>query len=418
MKGALENLTDYMYLIIAIVIGGLMFYFIAQTSGLFGGSNDTTAYGDSAQVSKRIATEIEDCWAKHRGGLDSLSDVCNELQVNATQAFSEWTVTKVLDCKKIPNNKCSIGNCSFCFSPNYDGNDRVGWSVKDRNAVISISYSGSERRIMVQEISGSSLPTNNRSDNSSKVNDSCIVLDYNGNPKDKLDIVLVGWGYNESLFYPIAKSQRDTLLFFEPFKSNSRKVNIYMANVSALPNCHYCRPCRFNEISGEVECDIPNNDWNYSGCCNTSSAWTVARSCPADVVIVVQADVIDDSGLPWDYSGLWGRSNFCKNLSVLFNVTEPFNKNAIVQEIGNSFGCLNYEYTHLIAEPSQGPSYNCDNISTCPKWSGVSGTSCLGGCGYEGWYRSADDCVMNVLANNRYCPVCQLRLKELLSKYN
>jgi len=417
MKGALETLTDYMYLIIAIVIGGLMFYFIAQTSGFFSNSHDTTVYGDSSQVSKRLATEIEACWNKHRGGLDSLSDVCSELQVNATQPFSEWTVTKALDCKKMPNNKCSIGNCSFCVSPHYDDSDRLGWSVKSQNAVVSISYSGSERRIMVGEISGYSPPANNGSGNTSKANDSCIILDYNGNPVAKLDIVLVGLGINASSFYPIAKSQRDALLSFEPFKSNSKKINIYIANVSSLPNCHYCRPCRFNE-TGEVQCDITDYVWNRSGCCTTSSAWDVARACPADVVIVSEAEPIDDSILPWDFGGVWGRSNFCKNLSVLFNVTAPFNKNVILHEIGNSFGCLNYEYINTVAEPSQGPSYNCDNSSTCQKWSAVPGTNCLLGCSYDRWYRPADDCVMNAVNSTHYCPVCRSHLEELLSKYN
>jgi hypothetical protein len=417
MKGALESLTDYMYLIVAIVIGGMMFYFIATSAGLFGGAEDTHVYGDNIKVSQKIAKEIEACWNKHRGGLDSKSDVCIELEVNATQTFSEWTVTKQLDCKKMPNNYCDIGNCSFCFSPAYDNNDRVGWDVKNKNALISISYSGYERRIMVQEVSGYSPPENNSSGNSSNYNDSCIVLNYNGNPKDKLDIVLVGWGFNESVFYPIAKSQRDALLSFEPFKSSSKKINIYIANVSSYPNCHYCRPCRFNE-TGEVHCDITDYVWNLSGCCNTSSAWDVARACPADIVIVSEANPIDDSVLPWDYSGIWGRSNFCKNLSVLFNVTAPFNKNAILQEIGNSFGCLDYEYITAVAEPSQGPSYNCDNSSTCLKWSAVSGTSCLLGCSYDRWYRPAEDCVMNALNNTHYCPVCKKRLESLLDNYS
>jgi hypothetical protein len=158
MKGALESLTDYMYLIIAIVIGGMMFYFIATSAGLFGGADDTHVYGDSIKVSQKIAKEIDACWNKHRGGLDSMSDVCIELEVNATQAFSEWTVTKQLDCKKIPNNYCDIGNCTFCISPAYDDNDRVGWDVKNNNALVSISYSGYERNIMVQEVGPGQMP--------------------------------------------------------------------------------------------------------------------------------------------------------------------------------------------------------------------------------------------------------------------
>ena len=144
-KGAMETLTDYMYLIIAIVVGGLMFYFVAHYSGLFGNTQDDYVYGNRDFVSERIALEIKNCWERHRGGLDPNSDICLDLRVNATQPFTEASVTKFLDCKLIPNNKCVDGNCSFCTSNSFEDRDKVGWDVKSRSAVLEITYSGYER---------------------------------------------------------------------------------------------------------------------------------------------------------------------------------------------------------------------------------------------------------------------------------
>lgn len=170
MRGALESLADYMYLIIAIIVGGLMFYFIAHYSGLFGESKDVNVHGNGFEVSKRIAEEVKDCWEAHRNGLDPASDVCIELHVNSTEAFSEWSMTKYLDCKAIPDNNCLPANCSACTSASYADPDKVGWDVKSKAATIDISYDGYERKIMVEEVGQSqNIPASSNNSTSSCV---------------------------------------------------------------------------------------------------------------------------------------------------------------------------------------------------------------------------------------------------------
>ncbi|MGC9310433.1 MAG: hypothetical protein ACP5E4_01780 [Candidatus Aenigmatarchaeota archaeon] len=152
MKGVLETLTDYMYIIVALAIGALMLFFVAKYSGLFGADDRSVVYGDSDMVARKLAEEIEACWDKHRSGLDAESDICAQISVSFKGTLTEWKVTKLIDCKALPNSECLPANCSFCTSQYFDDTNKILWSVKSNETIIEIAYSGDERKIKVRDV--------------------------------------------------------------------------------------------------------------------------------------------------------------------------------------------------------------------------------------------------------------------------
>lgn len=152
MQGALDSLTDYLYIIVALVIGAMMFFFVTGRGSLFDSEDEAVIFGDKNYVSQRLAEEIENCWELHRRGLDSESAVCSEFRVNSTDyEFSEWSVSKELDCEFLPNAECLPGNCSFCATGGAE--DNLDWEVPlTKNSYVAITYSGSERIIKVMDV--------------------------------------------------------------------------------------------------------------------------------------------------------------------------------------------------------------------------------------------------------------------------
>ena len=85
---------------------------------------------------------------------------------------------------------------------------------------------------------------------------------------------------------------------------------------------------------------------------------------------------------------------------------------ALVHESSHSIFSLADEYVYSsdlggCTYQDMGREINCDNTASCPKWSGVAGTSCVKGCTCSNNYRPADTCVMNSpWETGAFCPVC------------
>jgi hypothetical protein len=152
MEGSLDSLSDYMYIIVALGVAFIMFLFITGKGGLFDPKDAMEIYGDSIEVSARIAKEVESCWKIHRSGLEQTSAICSQLKISSKEAVTELSVTRQLDCRLIPNIECPPHNCSFCVSETFEDQDRLKWKVENNRALIEISYSGSERAVKVREI--------------------------------------------------------------------------------------------------------------------------------------------------------------------------------------------------------------------------------------------------------------------------
>jgi len=152
MKGILESVPQFFYIVIAIVVALLLLSMTFQFFNQFKRSDELKIAGNRMDVAKKIAAYIQECWTENREGLNPNSDVCKIVNMNSTELVTEYDVTKSLDCKTIPNNKCDPNDCSNCKSSNYPDQDTVVWDVRDKESKIRISYSGSDRKIEVVQI--------------------------------------------------------------------------------------------------------------------------------------------------------------------------------------------------------------------------------------------------------------------------
>lgn len=151
MKGVIETIPSFIYIIVAVAVGIFLFSLLYNYSDLFV-QKQVVLEGDKNYIAKKIANEIENCWKQHRNGLDSVSGICKKLTIKSTDYFTEKDVTGFLDCQSIPNINCTPENCSFCISDYFDDQDKIKWFVENKKATIEISYLGFERVIKVSEI--------------------------------------------------------------------------------------------------------------------------------------------------------------------------------------------------------------------------------------------------------------------------
>jgi len=102
---------------------------------------------------------------------------------------------------------------------------------------------------------------------------SCVTVVDNGNPENKLDIVFLGDDYSAAEignFTLDINTHYQKLLSYEPFTSNSNKINIYRVDSTIDLECYY----------------------NCYGtprliCCNNSKAQKLASVCPHDEIIII-----------------------------------------------------------------------------------------------------------------------------------
>ncbi|MBN2094659.1 MAG: hypothetical protein JW727_01295 [Candidatus Aenigmarchaeota archaeon] len=477
MKGALDTLTDYMYLIIALVIGAIMFYFIARYSGVFDTSADDVLFGDTSHVSKRLAEEIELCWENHRGGLDPSSDICAEIIVNATGNFTERTVTQQLDCKQIPNNICSTGNCSFCTSESYDDQDKLKWSVGAKDALVEISYVADGRYISVRDLNVFSSDNGNTGGNTSSAGNvtALISLPVNGTQYGMDETITFkawisggkapynyGWELdgkhlgNKSV---IEVSSMDlgihtaTLKVDDAFgRSSEARVEFRVADSAGNETVgEYCIPLIHTGPSssnlnvvfvGHGYVDLSKFRSDVQNHTESLLSYSPFKE-NVNKINVYMVNLSGDLGCYYNCAGI-ARLICCDvpktktfamrcpsdQIIVLFDsetyggggyITEGISvvarseTKAAVHEFGHAFGKLydEYSYGQPTSMPEEAP--NCDESPSCTDWEGQ-GMDCIRECSYTNWYRPSDSCIMKDLGYG-FCSVCLAQIESQLDYY-
>lgn len=191
----------------------------------------------------------------------------------------------------------------------------------------------------------------------------CIPVIYNGDPKDKLDVLIVGDDYWEDTL-PQFKNDVDVvinkLLSFEPFKSQQQKINFYRIDNTYDLSCHY-------------NCGV-----DRCICCSWNYIERVAVDCPHDKVMVL----LNNN----KYGG-------CGSTSVAASYNGPQKGIVMTHEFGHTFGKLRDEYKYGYYPGYDKFPYlgdNCDPMPGCINWvdlMDVEGVGCYQGCQYEEWYR-------------------------------
>ena len=217
----------------------------------------------------------------------------------------------------------------------------------------------------------------------------CISVVYNSHPNDSIDVVFLGYGYNEfNRFDTDVNENIKVFLTTEPFKSNQDKINFYKIDKLEELNC---------ETGAWIKCD-------------EFEVKKLASYCPNDyIVILVDRNKVKDLISPV-------RSSAVSNMEKI-NTAE--NKLVVLHEFGHIFGGLADEYTdekyysNVNFDPNQYP--NCDLPPDCKEWKNVNGTGCFGGCSLNRYSRPTENSIMRSLNTEKFGP---LNEEVLINKLN
>ncbi|MFB6076017.1 MAG: hypothetical protein ABEK17_02635 [Candidatus Aenigmatarchaeota archaeon] len=139
MKKGLEvGIERIIYVIAAIVF---ILIIISITRNLLSEAEleneEITISGDKQRVVDKLSDIIEHCWDNYEESYEGR--ICYRVNVNFDGNITELDVTRKLNCESLPNNKCLIGNCSFCDSFKYEEDDKIDWrdeSIEGEGTVI------------------------------------------------------------------------------------------------------------------------------------------------------------------------------------------------------------------------------------------------------------------------------------------
>ncbi len=230
--------------------------------------------------------------------------------------------------------------------------------LKARKGKIPLTFSSKGKNAVISTFDG----TRKSSD--------CVTVLFNAQPEDALDIVFLGFGYNDQdEFAKDVKKQVNLFLEIEPFKSNKEKLNFFRID-------------RFDNMGCSME------NWIS---CDEFQVKTLASFCPNDYVVVLASrGKIRDALSPVRSSAV---SNMAK-------INTADNDLVLLHEFGHLFGGLGDEYVDEKYYSNAGLKIadfpNCDNAD-CSKWLGMNGTGCYKGCSLSGYFRPTKDSLMRSL---------------------
>jgi hypothetical protein len=221
--------------------------------------------------------------------------------------------------------------------------------------------------------------------------DRCITLVNNGDPSTKLDVLYIGDDYTQADLITFANDVtrfKNGLLSYEPFASQSNKINFYrIDNINDLG-------CSYNCAGGQsICCDMPK--------INQESVY-----CPHDQIIVI----VNNN----QYGGY-----------AYFNIGPAYSyrgdSKVGVHEFGHSFGGLHDEYSFGRTSGSTPENRaNCAWDNVCSEWSdliGVEGVGCFQTCGYTDWYRPIQYNTMMLDLGGDFNPVGKRALEQKMGVY-
>lgn len=141
-KGDIEFIQSYLYVIVALLIGALMIFFLLN---YYPRDEKAPIRGN---IAKELAKHAMECWKEVRYGMEPNARVCKIL--NITNITTEKEITKYLDCEKLPNNICIFDNCENCTSISFDDNDKLDVFL-EYGGEVKIAYL--DRKIVIASLS-------------------------------------------------------------------------------------------------------------------------------------------------------------------------------------------------------------------------------------------------------------------------
>ncbi|MBI3541723.1 MAG: hypothetical protein HY075_00390 [Deltaproteobacteria bacterium] len=211
--------------------------------------------------------------------------------------------------------------------------------------------------------------------------------------KGYVDVTFVAEGYagtkGMAQFLSDAKTYREYLLTYEPFRSNANAFRFHAVENEESLGCG-----RAASIPRLITCDV-------------SKAKRAAKKAgvPFDKIVVIVNDA--------DYGGSGGE------ISVTYNGRRG--DRVFVHEFGHSFGRLKDEY---VAYDGDGeidgkPHANCfAGKPPASEWDGTREADYRLGCTYRNWYRSSPGSLMLTLDETYFNEVSKQLLKRAIDAYS
>ncbi len=360
MKGQI-NVLPFIMIFVVIVIGATSFYFYTKTSEV-SIAISTIEYDNFIRgINQRIN---EYAFSKKQGSSESFSfnipknmeKICFIDKDNEMNQFSN----PELDLKRNLETDKNI-----FFEPNeYPSTKLEFFEVSDNplcikpiNNKISLKFESLGNKTKI-------IATNEKEIEEDK----CIALSYNGDVTEKIDVVFLGLGYDNSkeltndAFIYITNIFKDVY----PINSNFNKFNFYQIN-EPVENC---------QITNYIKC-------------NNFEVKKQASVCPNDyIIILTNRNKILNIASPI-------RSSAIQNL---IKVNTADNILVLAHEFGHGFGDLADEYVddtyYSKFDLKVEDLPNCDKLP-CESWDNVNGTSCYKGCTLSNYYRPTKNSIMN-----------------------
>lgn len=205
----------------------------------------------------------------------------------------------------------------------------------------------------------------------------CVNVIYNGDQKNKIDVVFLGVNYgNNEDFGTDVQSYINEIYSIEPYLSSKTKFNFYRID-------------EFRDLSCRETDKIV---------CDEFKVKELALKCPNDFIVVLD------------------KKNFLSMLrstaySNIVNLNTADTKTVLTHEFGHSIGGLGDEYVYGDFSGIEFP--NCD-YSPCAKWNNL---GCYEGCSSSMYYRSTESSIMKDLGDNYYNQVSLAAMNTRLGAY-
>jgi hypothetical protein len=299
---------------------------------------------------------------------------------------------------------------------------RLDWHIRERNGIFKAvkSVHINPKSSLIEVSSAENIYPSQAIHNS-------------GNPKEKLDIVLIPDGYTEDEM-PMFRSTADSILSYlfatEPIGENANAINVWTVEVPSLesgisdPNLNITKETAVNCSFNTLESD------RYLMCLHYFRLMDIALNTPFDAIIIVcNTEKYGGGGIYRHYATCAANNEYLAYL--------------VTHEIGHSiFGLADEYYTSEVGVEA---FYNTEtepwepNITSLvdfsAKWEDMLDSTIpiptpnssnfadvLGlfeGAGYmaKSLYRPSYDCTMKSVKFNYFCPVCKKAIKEMIESY-
>lgn len=194
-----------------------------------------------------------------------------------------------------------------------------------------------------------------------------------------IDLLFMSDHYNEDFgrFDADVDTMVSHLLQKQPFADYAGKIRI-----TKLHTGYYLCPVPYWE-------PMPNGRYKVN--CNENAIFNIASQVPYDYIVVVENT---NDHHAYGYYG-----SYVVMAASYYNENGNNSGRILAHELGHTIGWLKDEYSfdQLSSEEGDDASWyvNCTGVSSCHKWSGVTGTSCINTCSYTDWFRPTENSMMN-----------------------